>query len=353
MHDARVLVVDDSAAMRALFTDILEQSKNVEVLGAASNADEAREMIEKLHPNVLTLDVEMPGMSGMEFLEEIMEHRPMPVVMLSSLTQKGTEISLKALELGAVECFPKPLKVSMEQFNEDVSKLGRVVLSAANSKVRSKAEMEAEAAASAAAAEKAAAAMGEFVWNGKMIALSAAMGGIEVMGEILRRFPENCPPTLVVLQTEPAMIQAFVARMDKEVVCQVKEVVDGTAIEQGNVYLAADPLKHVVIEPGAPPKIRLIDRPAIDGIRPCANLMYGTLARANAPAVAAVLTGMGTDGADGLKLMKDAGHETFVQSPETALVAAMPQAAIAAGAAKAALSISDLATVLIKSCNLS
>lgn len=349
MHDARVLVVDDSAAMRALFTDILEQSRNVEVLGTASNANEARDMIEKLHPNVLTLDVEMPGMSGMEFLEEIMEHRPMPVVMLSSLTQKGTEISLKAIELGAVECFPKPLKVSMEQFNEDVSKLGRVVLSAANSKVRSKAEMEAEAAAAAASA---ASVNNDYVWNGKIIALSAAMGGIEVMGDLLRAFPANCPPTLVILQTEPALIQAFVNRMDNEVGCTVKEALDGMLVEQGHVYIASDPLKHAVLEPGATPRIRLVERPPIDGIRPCANLLFGTMARANISTVAAVLTGMGTDGADGLKLLKDSGFDTFVQSPETALVSAMPQAAITAGAAKAVLPVNELAAALIDSCSM-
>ena len=110
MNDARVLVVDDSAAMRALFCDVLEQTRQIEVVGTAANAAEAREQIAQLRPNVVTLDVEMPGMSGIEFLEEIMSTRPLPVVMLSSLTQRGTETSLRAYELGAVECFPKPLK---------------------------------------------------------------------------------------------------------------------------------------------------------------------------------------------------------------------------------------------------
>jgi len=136
MHDARVLVVDDSAAMRALFADILEQSKNVKVVGTAASAADARDQIAELKPNVVTLDVEMPGMSGIEFLEEIMTTNPIPVVMLSSLTQAGTETSLKAFELGAVECFPKPLKATPEQFNKTVGKLGKIVLAAANSNVR-------------------------------------------------------------------------------------------------------------------------------------------------------------------------------------------------------------------------
>ena len=125
MHDARVLVVDDSAAMRALFADILDQTKGVTVVGTARDAADARDQLDELRPNVLTLDVEMPGMSGIEFLEEIMATRPMPVVMLSSLTQSGAETSLKAFELGAVDCFPKPLKATPEQFSKTVGKLGK------------------------------------------------------------------------------------------------------------------------------------------------------------------------------------------------------------------------------------
>ena len=150
MHEARVLVVDDSAAMRALFSDILDEAKNVRVVGVAANAGAAREQIAELKPNVITLDVEMPGMSGIEFLAEIMETNPLPVVMLSSLTQAGTETSLKAYELGAVECFPKPLKATPEQFSKTVGKLGKIVLAAANSNVHDrKARPEHKSAADA------------------------------------------------------------------------------------------------------------------------------------------------------------------------------------------------------------
>ncbi|HMP56320.1 MAG TPA: response regulator, partial [Novosphingobium sp.] len=164
MHEAKVLVVDDSAAMRALFSDVLEQSRNVRVIGTAANAAEAREQIAALKPNVLTLDVEMPGMSGIEFLEEIMSSQPMPVVMLSSLTQAGTETSLKAYDLGAVECFPKPLKATPEQFAKTVGKLGKIVLAAANSNVRERTGHHHRAAAS-----------GNFEWNGHVAAISASM----------------------------------------------------------------------------------------------------------------------------------------------------------------------------------
>ncbi len=161
MHEARVLVVDDSAAMRALFSDILDDVRDVRVVGTAASAAEAREKIESLKPNVLTLDVEMPGMSGIEFLEEIMESRPMPVVMLSGLTQSGTEVSLKAYELGAVECFPKPLKATPDQFAKTVGKLGKIVLAAANSNLRSKPRAKAVSEAA------------PFKWNGHIAAFSA------------------------------------------------------------------------------------------------------------------------------------------------------------------------------------
>jgi len=184
MHEARVLVVDDSVAMRALFSDLLEQTRNVRVVGTAASTDEARKPIAELQPNVVTLDVEMPGMSGIEFLEEIMNSKPLPVVMLSGLTQSGTETSLKAYELGAVECFPRPLKATPEQFSKTVGKLGKIVLAASNSNLRS--------ATSAKAAKPGAAA--QFQWNGHIAVISTSMGGIDPVSVTLADWPSNCPP---------------------------------------------------------------------------------------------------------------------------------------------------------------
>jgi CheY-like chemotaxis protein len=210
MHDARVLVVDDSAAMRALFSDLLEQSRNVRVVGTAANVNEAREQIELLRPNVLTLDVEMPGMSGIEFLEEIMDSNPMPVVMLSSLTQSGAVTTLRAYELGAVECFPKPLKVSPEQFAKNVSKLGKIVLAAANSNVRQKRPHHVNRWHKE-----------QFHWNGTLIAINASMGGFEALTDLFAAYPPNCPPTVVVLQAEPEVANAFIQRLNTELACTV------------------------------------------------------------------------------------------------------------------------------------
>lgn len=340
MNDARVLVVDDSAAMRALFSDVLDQAKNVQVVGTAANANEARDQIAALRPNVITLDVEMPGMSGIEFLEEIMNTNPLPVVMLSSLTQSGTEISLKAYELGAVECFPKPLKATPEQFNKTVGKLGKIVLAAANSNVKDR-KKKAEVRAGES----------RFDWNGRIVAFSASMGGIEALTELLAHYPANCPATVITLQAAPELVETFIKRLNADLKCAVRAMADGAVLEAGVVHIAADPEQHVVLEPGQPPRLRLLARDPIEGTRPSANLLFGTIARAAIPAVGAVLSGMGSDGAKGLKLMRDAGAHTFVQARASATVAESPEAALGLNAAERELPIDELAGAALACCN--
>lgn len=341
MNDARVLVVDDSAAMRALFSDVLEQQRNVTVIGTAANADEAREQIAQLKPNVVTLDVEMPGMSGIEFLEELMATNPLPVVMLSSLTQSGTEISLKAYALGAVECFPKPLKATPEQFAKTVGKLGKIVLAAANSNVKAQKSSHRESRNSEV----------QFVWNGHYLALATSMGGIDALTQMLVDFPAECPPTVIVLQSEPALVDTFIHRMAGELKCKIGMAQDGASLTQGMIHIAADPEKHVVFEPGTPPRLRMVQRDPVDGARPSATLLFGTMARAGVPSVGAILTGMGGDGAKGLRLLRDAGARTFVEDPATATVGETPAAAVAANAAEKVLPLDDLSAALLAACS--
>ena len=343
MRDARVLVVDDSAAMRALFCDILEQARNVEVVGVAANAFEARERIDECRPNVITLDVEMPGKSGIEFLAELMEDSPMPVVMLSSITQAGTDAAMKALELGAVECFPKPLRVSPEQFNATVAKLGKIVLAAANSKLK-------ERKPSSAAATQAAQPVGDFAWNGACVALAGSMGAIDALQELLLAYPANCPPTVVAIPVEPALAEAVVARLDAALPCRVVKAADGAALVPGTVHVAYDPALHALVEAGDPAVLRLVARDPVGGARPSADLLFGTIARAGMKSVAAVLSGYGADGAKGLKLLRDQGSATFVQSPDSAMVAQAPEAALEAGGATAGMAATALGTGLIDAC---
>jgi len=342
MHDARVLVVDDSAAMRALFCDVLEQSKNVVVVGTAASAAEARDQIAELRPNVVTLDVEMPGMSGIEFLEEIMTTNPMPVVMLSALTQSGTETSLKAFELGAVECFPKPLKATPEQFAKTVGKLGKIVIAAANSNVRDRPRHRGPKAESGGA--------GGYAPNGKIAAFSTSMGGVDALTEVLGHYPKNCPPTVIILQTEPALAEMFIARADKDCACAVKAAVDGAELAPGTVHIAFNPGKHVIVEPGSPAKLRMVERDPVEGFRPSATLLFGTIARGGLPAIGAVLTGMGEDGAKGLKLLQAAGCRTLAQDRGTATVPQAPAAAVEAGAVDAELKLEELAADVLGQC---
>ena len=349
MHDARVLVVDDSAAMRALFSDVLEQSKNVSVIGTAANAAEAREQIAELKPNVITLDVEMPGMSGIEFLEELMTTNPIPVVMLSSLTQSGTEVSLKAYELGAVECFPKPLKATPEQFAKTVGKLGKIVLAAANSNVRERRPSHGGGGGSSAPRE-AREVNTNYVPNGHIAAFAASMGGIDALTTLLADYPEQCPPTVISLQSEPALVDTFILRLASELKCAIKPAKDGALLTPGTIHIAADPEQHVVFEPGSPPRIRMMTRDPVDGARPSATLLFGTIARAGVPACGAILTGMGSDGAKGLRLMRDAGCRTFIQDRSTATVSEAPNAAMEANAAEKELPLEALAEAVLGFC---
>lgn len=339
MRDARVLVVDDSAAMRALFCDILDQARNVSVVGVAASAAEARTKIHELRPNVVTLDVEMPGMSGMEFLAEIMAENPLPVVMLSSVTQIGTGTAQKALDLGAIECFPKPLHSSQEDFNASVSKLGKIVLDAANT------DMEERAAAMAAAAAN----DSGFVWNGTLVALTGGEGAIETLKEMLPAFPANCPPTVICLPGDPAQARALVSALAPAVACTFKLAQDGDAMVPGFVYLACDPDQHVVVEKGEPPVLRLLDRDPVAGVRPSADLLFGSLSRCAVPVAAAVLSGHLKDGVRGLAMLREAGALALTEDPISATSFEGPQAAEAAGAEP--VSILELRKQIIARCS--
>ncbi len=304
MANVRVMVVDDSAAMRALFCDILDNAKGVTVCGTAKNADEARDQLDTLKPDVLTLDVEMPGMSGMEFLEEIMATRPMPVIMLSSITQAGTGTARRALDLGAVHCFPKPLHTSREEFDATVRQLGDIVLKAAAG------ELQPGGAGAGAGAGGA-----HYRSDGRIVALACGAAGIESARQVLAAYDAACPPTIVLFDAEPGAVENAVRAMRHSLPCQLGDAVDGVSLEVGKVWLAHDPTRHVVIEPGAPPRLRLVDRDPVNGCRPSADLLFGSLARSGLPAMGGLLTGNGADGVRGLAIMAETKGRVFVQRP--------------------------------------
>lgn len=337
MTTAKVLVIDDSITMRALFSEALEQTRDIVVVGTANGAEQAREMIRSERPNVLTLDVEMPGMNGLDFLAEVMETHPMPVIMLSTLTQKGAATSMKAFELGAVDCFPKPQNSSPAEFAKISVKLGKLVHAAANGKVSKPSKSDGRKFD------------GTYHWDGKLVALSASTGGIEAISEILRSFPANCPPTIALMRIDPGFIEPLVARLKGEIDADVKQAQDGMKLEQGCVYIAADPLAHVVVDKWPDGCLRFLDKESVQGFKPSASLLFASMAKTGADTVGAILTGMGSDGAAGLKALRSAGGVTIAQDEATAMVYEAPSAAVEAGAVSQSVALGDIAHALLSS----
>jgi len=344
MNNARVLIVDDSLTMRALISQILESAEGISVVGAAANADEAREMIVAHKPDVMTLDIEMPGMNGLEFLEETMRERPMPVVMLSTLTQKGAKASIEAARLGAVDSFPKPTSTSMEEFNRLAPKLVALVIAAATGKVLSTEERAERRARRPAAASN-------YRWNGKMIAMGASTGGVEALFDLLPRFPENCPPTLVVQQFGSGFTDALIEELNSVTHATVTPAVDGTPIQQGHIYIPTSEAAHMVIDRWPNPTVRLLPADPVNGRRPSIDLLFATIAKtARSDAIGVMLTGMGKDGAAGLKALRVAGAKTICQDQASCVVYEAPAAAKAIGAVEIELPLDAIAGAALEAC---
>lgn len=338
MTNARVLIVDDSLTMRALFSGVLERARGIEVVGMAANADEARELMIKLKPSVITLDVEMPGMSGLEFLEEIMRDRPTPVVMLSTLTQKGAETSFRALELGAIDCFPKPQHATPDEFNALAPKLAALVIAASNGGVKKVKPIRHTSEAT-------------FDWNGKVIAMSASVGGVDAILNMLPVFPRNCPPTIILLQIEPGFVGPLVKRLQASCAAKIVLAEDDQPLVQGSIYLVTDLGSHAAMSRWPNPSLRLLKNDPINGARPSASLLFATIAKtAGANAVGVILTGMGTDGAAGLKALRAAGGLTIAQDSASSAVSEAPAAACAAGAVDRELPLSEIGIAALESC---
>ena len=300
MHATRVMVVDDSAAMRALFCGILENAKGVDVCGVACNADEARAKLDDCRPDVLTLDVEMPGMSGMDFLAEIMEQRPMPVIMLSSIAQAGSGVAKRAMELGAVHCFPKPLHSSQEEFDATVRKLGDIVIRAHHGELGAEDAAGSDDAASAPPASTpanapATSAFANYRSDGSLVVIACGDAGLADAMALIAAYPADCPPTILVIDADRGPVEAAIAAASGSAACSVVAASDGLALAPGTVAVAYDRAHHVIVEAGSPPRLRCAVRDPVGGIRPCADLLLGSIARARVPAKGGLLAGTRRD----------------------------------------------------------
>lgn len=343
MRKIRVLIVDDSITMRTMLKHLLQRDPEVEVVGEAWDAFRARTLIKELNPDVVTLDVEMPGMDGLAFLEKIMRLRPTPVIMVSTLTHSGSRAAVEALRIGAVGCFGKPLVQDVRtQLAAEGDRLIALVKQAACARVRPY--------GSAPAAVRP---VEDFVWNGRLLAIGASTGGVEALFELLQSFPANCPPTLIVQHMPPGFTSSLAQRLDRYVAPQVVEAEHRMPVEQGRVYIAPGG-RHMQIRGSSRGQIILDDGAQVSGHKPSVDMLFTSVARFAGPdAVGVILTGMGRDGAEGLGAMRAAGAATFGQDEASCVVYGMPRAARAAGAVERELPLEQIGPAAIDACRAS
>lgn len=334
MNRIRVLVVDDSPTMRQLVTRALQADGDIEVAGTAASALEARELIKQLNPDVMTLDVEMPEMDGLSFLERVMRLRPMPVVMVSTLTAQGTETAISALALGAVDCVVKPSVANPMSFDELPAK----VKIAARVKRRSP-SVEAEPAPGF---------RGTFHPGDRIVAIGSSTGGVEALIAVLTRFPPNCAPTLITQHMPPVFTRNLAQRLDRMCAPQVLEATHGAPLKPGTVYVAPGGDRHLEVSGGGQTCILKPGGP-VNGHCPSVDRLFASVARnVGARAVGALLTGMGRDGAQGLLDMRRAGARTFAQDEASSVVYGMPRAAAELGAAEHQYSLARIGPAVVE-----
>ncbi|HWG77530.1 MAG TPA: chemotaxis response regulator protein-glutamate methylesterase [Steroidobacteraceae bacterium] len=350
----RVLVVDDSALVRSLLTRILGEDRDIEVVGAAADAFVARDKIKALRPDVLTLDVQMPRMDGLQFLRNLMRLRPMPVVMCSSLTAHGAEVTLAALELGAVDFITKPQIDLEHELSAYAGELIEKVKAAATARVRPLVD-EADPVSGPSSTPTAGQARRPPGTRGSasqtsdhIIAIGASTGGTEAIRQVLSRLPADCPGVVIAQHIPRAFSQQFATRMDGCSALSVQEASDGALIQPGRAYIAPGD-RHLLVErDGSHYRCRLRDEAPINRHRPSIDLLFTSMARElGEKGIGVILTGMGADGARGLQQMRANGAYTLAQDEASSVVWGMPGAAVALGAVDRVVPIEQIAAALL------
>lgn len=340
MNRIRVLIVDDSALMRKLLTELLSQDAGLEVVGSAPDPLVARDKIKQLNPDVLTLDVEMPRMDGLTFLENLMRLHPMPVVMVSSLTERGAEVTLQALELGAVDFVTKPKLDVAQGMAAYAGELISKIRMAAGARIRQRQP----AAASPPPRRR----VGGFSTTERIIVIGASTGGTEAIREVLEQMPADAPAVLIA-QHIPALFSGpFSERMNRHSAMAVCQAEDGQQVVPGHVYIAPGDRHLLLARNGARYVCRLSEGPPENRHRPSVDTLFRSVAQqAGGNAVGALLTGMGEDGARGLLLLREAGAPTLAQDEASSVVWGMPGTAVRLGAAQEVVPLPDIAARLL------
>ncbi|RYE40505.1 MAG: chemotaxis response regulator protein-glutamate methylesterase [Hyphomicrobiales bacterium] len=351
----RVIVVDDSALVRSLLAEIINRQRDMECIGTANDPLIAREMIRELNPDVITLDVEMPRMDGIDFLGRLMRLRPMPVLMISTLTERGAEVTMRALELGAVDFVAKPRVGLAGGLNELADQIVEKIRVAAVAHVRrapvrdpaSIVHPPAGGAPAAHAPVSSAALLGR-VSTEKLICIGASTGGTEAIREVLVQMPADSPAIVITQHMPPGFTTSFAARLNGLCQITVKEAVNGERILPGHAYIAPGGTQFHVTRSGANYVAVVDDGPPVNRHKPSVEVLFKSAAAVvGRNAYGIMLTGMGNDGAAAMREMKDAGSYNYVQDEATCIVFGMPREAIAHGAADEVLPLTQIASALI------
>ncbi|MBG6245395.1 chemotaxis response regulator protein-glutamate methylesterase [Candidatus Symbiopectobacterium sp. 'North America'] len=321
MSKIKVLCVDDSALMRQIMTEIINSHPDMEVVATAPDPLVARDLIKKFNPQVLTLDVEMPRMDGLDFLEKLMRLRPMPVVMVSSLTGKGSEVTLRALELGALDFVTKPqlgIREGMLAYSKMIAE-----------KIRMAAKARLPQRSASSEPTKIIHHM-PILSSEKLIAIGASTGGTEAIRQVLQPLPTNSPALLITQHMPPGFTKSFAERLNKLCQITVKEAEDGERVLPGHAYIAPGARHLELVKSGANYQVRLNDGPPVNRHRPSVDVLFRSVAQyAGRNAVGIILTGMGNDGAAGMLAMHQVGAYTLAQNKASCVVFGMPREAIA------------------------
>lgn len=341
-NKSKVLIVDDSALIRSILKEIISGFPDFEVVGAAPDPYVAREMIKQLNPDVLTLDVEMPRMDGLDFLERLMRLRPMPVVMISSLTEKGAEVTMRALELGAIDFVTKPKAASTLELEEYADEIAEKLRAAARAKVR-----VVNTANTRSTGEKAKIRT-PFSTSEKIICIGASTGGTEAIKAVLIQMPSDSPGIVVAQHMPPGFTRTFAERLNKLCDLHVVEAKGGERVLPGHVFIAPGDDHLLLKRSGANYVTELSKAAPVNRHRPSVDVLFNSAAQsAGQNAVGVILTGMGRDGAQGLLEMRNAGSFTIAQDEESCVVYGMPKEAVNIGAVERTVPLEKIAQELL------
>ena len=349
----RVIVVDDSALVRSLLAEIINRQPDMECIGTANDPLVAREMIREKNPDVITLDIEMPKMDGIDFLGRIMRLRPMPVLMISTLTERGAEITMRALELGAVDFVSKPrvgVANGLSQLSTEIVEKIRIAASAHVHRMvkPAPAAVEHGAAAVVKPALSSATLLGKLSTE-KLIAIGASTGGTEAIREVLTQMPADAPAIVITQHMPPGFTTSFAARLNSLCQITVKEATHGERLLPGHAYIAPGGKQFAISRSGAN-YVAVVDEqaPPVNRHKPSVEVLFKSVAQfAGRNATGVMLTGMGADGAAAMREMKDAGSYNYVQDEASCIVFGMPREAIAHGAADEVLPLTQIAPALL------